>query len=1536
MFGRTSVMYGKRIGILVLALFFACTAIVGCQVEGTNLDPPVEPVAGIVPPLAQFLEAFVSAERSLIIRGDVDEGRGELAVESSVCATFEWVLEVIERDDSGRIVSRTPLASLSRPFLDVVLPGIDQISAQSVARILDVLSDPGADGTEIIATVTIRSTADAGENCTPAEAVNEVVTRELTLFVTRRGGPLTVTLSSAGGSRVAPGETLELSAVISGGRPFLDDPFPCDGLRAGLRPGNSGTPYEVDWNLTVSDVLLDPDSVGSDALFEVDCLELGDGVTETRGLYTAPNVTGNVLASIAVVDARGNRSTASLSIVVGSPEALTFAQASIEATRIAPGDMTNIIVEPEGGTAPYDVTIELANTASERIGDLRIGSGAASASTGCTNLTGGSTCEAIYAALADKTGNDLIRITAIDAVGDEISTTIPLTVASAQTLSLSVTAAPPVIFFSGGMGTLTANVAGGTEPYQVCFEIEPGSIDGMTLSTDAGGAGCSGIGSLTNCSCGLMRPDANSPAPATRLITAGGNEGFVTVRVQAEDAVGDASTQFVSIDVSRFSGTGQVSITDLIVDAHTDGDPTDDASEDCLRVGDDGTGSPVETVALDMMFTGGIGPFDIKWTTSRNDLGSFDPDDSDVDMIEIRSVTAATWYPDLPFAADATVDFTGEIVDTRIIGSGDSITKTVRLHFAAVANNSGAVCDGRDVTLFGGPAGQTEYQWRDPASVAVDVDGLDTDRLLSPAVGGTYSLTIVTADGCLDTATTDVVVNEVPVADPGMDLLGANGICGNEPITVGAPMPAMGGTPPFDCAWVGSGAPFLSDTNACDPLFDPQDEDFMTVRYALTLTVTDSSSTMCGSAAETIEIDVFPVPTAFAGGDMSVCADEPLMLGGFPAATGGVGGYAFEWAGPCVGFLDDPTLPNPTIDPPDDTEMVCDFTLSATDLNGCIATDDVTITVNSVPVPDPGMSMIGPNSVCAAPGRQIGGSPSATGGTPPYTYEWTGTCASFLDDVTAENPFFEPLNNKDLTCTLFLTVTDADNCDATSGLVLIEIDPSPTADAGMDETICSGDVTLLGGVDAVSGGTPPYVITWSSTPGCVGLLDSTTIENPTFDTSASGFVGTCTFTLDVTDSTGCGDQDMVSITVGENPTADAGMDLTGANGVCDNEDPMIGGSPAVVGGTGPFDFAWTGTCVDMGFVSNPAIANPMISPPDDTSAMCDLLLTVTDANVCIDTDMISVDISPSSVVNAGLDFTLCPGDMQQIGGSPTVSGGTAPLTIQWIGASLDDTTAANPVFTAPVNDGAAIQPFNFTVQVTSDANTCTSRNQDGMSIDVRPSTNITMQPPAMVMGQTGDSVTITLDATGDMVALQWQFASNGVDFVDLTDGGRISGTTTGSLTIDPVNSTDEGSYQCIVDGTCDAGAITSSVAELTVQCPVDPPTVMTPSVCSCFESGSMNQTISVVGGGDNRLFQWQKLDVSSGLFVNILDFIDDMGMPLQNIEPDSVITDTLEFTTADSGQHPGRYHCVVSNQCGSVISDEIELFVQSAPCVACP
>jgi len=78
----------------------------------------------------------------------------------------------------------------------------------------------------------------------------------------------------------------------------------------------------------------------------------------------------------------------------------------------------------------------------------------------------------------------------------------------------------------------------------------------------------------------------------------------------------------------------------------------------------------------------------------------------------------------------------------------------------------------------------------------------------------------------------------------------------------------------------------------------------------------------------------------------------------------------------------------------------------------------------------------GPNqSVNAGQSIQISGSPTASGGTAPYSYSWSPNDGS-LDDASAETPNASPAS----TTTYTVTVTDANGCTATDA-VTVEVIP---------------------------------------------------------------------------------------------------------------------------------------------------------------------------------------------------------------------------------------------------------------------------------------------------------------------------------------------------------------------------------------------------------------------------------------------------------------------------------------------------------------
>ncbi len=163
-------------------------------------------------------------------------------------------------------------------------------------------------------------------------------------------------------------------------------------------------------------------------------------------------------------------------------------------------------------------------------------------------------------------------------------------------------------------------------------------------------------------------------------------------------------------------------------------------------------------------------------------------------------------------------------------------------------------------------------------------------------------------------------------------------------------------------------------------------------------------------------------PVADAGAYQTICAGQSVPIGGSPTGSGGNGGpYTYSWT-PTTG-LDDATAANPNASPAATTTYTVEVSETSTGLS---ATDDVVVTVNPSPVADAGTDI----DIVIGSSTAIGGSPTASGGTAPYTYSWTPTTG--LDDATLANPTATPTD----TTTYTVVVTDASGCTDTDDITV--------------------------------------------------------------------------------------------------------------------------------------------------------------------------------------------------------------------------------------------------------------------------------------------------------------------------------------------------------------------------------------------------------------------------------------------------------------------------------------------------------------------
>ena len=146
--------------------------------------------------------------------------------------------------------------------------------------------------------------------------------------------------------------------------------------------------------------------------------------------------------------------------------------------------------------------------------------------------------------------------------------------------------------------------------------------------------------------------------------------------------------------------------------------------------------------------------------------------------------------------------------------------------------------------------------------------------------------------------------------------------------------------------------------------------------------------------------------------------------------------------------------------------------------------------------------------------------------------------------------------------------------------------------------------------------------------------------------------------------------------------------------------------------------------------------------------------------------------------------------------------GDPPLSYQWRRDGIDIAGANSAsYFIAPVGTGDAA---GYDCVVSNGCGSATS-NAATLTVDTVPTIAV---PPTTHTGYIGQPTTFTVSAAGS-AALSYQWRKGGVN---LTDGGTVSGATTATLTLNPVASTDVGSYDVVVTDEC--GSQPSAAAHL--------------------------------------------------------------------------------------------------------------------------
>lgn len=597
------------------------------------------------------------------------------------------------------------------------------------------------------------------------------------------------------------------------------------------------------------------------------------------------------------------------------------------------------------------------------------------------------------------------------------------------------------------------------------------------------------------------------------------------------------------------------------------------------------------------------------------------------------------------------------------------------------------VCANDSVDLNGSViGGSTTGIWTTSGSGIFLPDDITLNATYEPSftdlATGFVNLTLTSTGACFPISDImTVTFTPAPTVDAGADVMA----CSNnaDVVLAGVVTVATGGV------WSGGAGTFTPSNTDLNAVYSPTAAEISAGNVTLTLTSTGNGT--CNEESDDMIITFTPAPTADAGPDQSVCANNPdaSLSGGITIATGGI------WSGGGGSFNPNTTALN-AVYTPSAAEILAGsvtLTLTTTGNGNCTAvSDNVTITINAAP-----SANAGPDLILCSNNADVNLSGSvliATGG------QWTGGLGLFNPSNNDLNATYTPTAGEVAsgTLTLTLTTTGNGNCNPESDDITITFTGGPTVDAGADVNVCANnaDVNLAGAVTVATGGV------WTGGGGT--FVPSNTDLNAVYSPSAAEIsAGTVTLTLTSTGNGSClPESDDMVITIAPVPVANAGPDATSC---ANNPNVALAGVVTNAGGG-----IWSGgggtyipAATDLNATYVPSAAEIMAGTVTLT------LTTTGNGNCSAVADNMVVTITPSPIADAGADQIACANNADVVlnGSVVNAAGG------QWSGGLGLYTPSANALNATYSPTAGELLAGSVTLTLTTTGNgTCNPESDD--------------------------------------------------------------------------------------------------------------------------------------------------------------------------------------------------------------------------------
>jgi hypothetical protein len=433
--------------------------------------------------------------------------------------------------------------------------------------------------------------------------------------------------------------------------------------------------------------------------------------------------------------------------------------------------------------------------------------------------------------------------------------------------------------------------------------------------------------------------------------------------------------------------------------------------------------------------------------------------------------------------------YTVKVTDLKGCTAIATAAVTVGSALTVTPSSNSPVCQGSRLELYINGGTGAKYLWTSPAGVTSTLQYPFT--IGATAVdNGLWTVSVENADGCKGVGTTTVVVNPLPT---------------NVTATASAPT-CLGGnitltsTPASAKSYSWSGTSGFTSTVQNPTMTAPT----VAGNYNFTVLVTNNEG--C-TAVATASTTIYATPTAIASSNSPVCVGQNIQL------SANSNGTSYSWRGPTA-FTS--STQNPLLVKAKDSDSGV-YSVTVTNTNGCTASATTRVIVNS--------QLNGGNDLSICEPISTAQLTLITGAT--WVSESTNPAGVLINNTSG---IVSGLNSNG---TYVFFVSNTTGCKDT-----VNVFRNPKLDAGTDKVICSPTSTakLLA---LNTGQTWRYFANGSTLPA-PAISNAGNVTGITQD-------GTYLFILEQVGNTYCAD----TIAVIRKPAPNAGIDQTGASGICE-------------------------------------------------------------------------------------------------------------------------------------------------------------------------------------------------------------------------------------------------------------------------------------------------------------------------------------------------------------------------------------------------